>query len=318
VVVVEPAANAAQPPVRAESGLGLPHLVALRGGGDEVLGAVLDPFDWTVQQHRSRRHRHFFGMEHRLGAEPAADIGSDHPHLVFGEPQRPHQHRLGAMGHLGAVPHRERRLGGIEPGHHRTRLDRVAAAFVEMEPLGNAMGRAGKGGVDVAVPNRGAGDEIVRAIEPRPRRACRNCREGIDHRRHRVDVELDQARGILRDAAAHRHHHRHGFAHMADLALGKPCGIDIEADRRRRQRQRNAIAGHQRPQVGIGEHRVDAGERPRRGSVDAPQQAVGDRTAREGGVEHAGNGDIVDETPGAAQQLVILQPHDAAPEKSRR
>jgi hypothetical protein len=30
-----------------------------------------------------------------------------------------------------------------------------------------------------------------------------------------------------------------------------------------------------------------------------------------------GTADIVDESPGAAQQLVILEPHDAAAEKSR-
>ncbi len=63
---------------------------------------------------------------------------------------------------------------------------------------------------------------------------------------------------------------------------------------------------------------MDAGDSARRGGVDAAQQAVGDGTAHEGGVEHAGYGDIVDETPGAAQQLVILQPQDAAPKKTRR
>ena len=63
---------------------------------------------------------------------------------------------------------------------------------------------------------------------------------------------------------------------------------------------------------------MHAFDRTRRGNIDAPQQAVGDGAAHEGGVEHAGNGDVVDETPGATQQLVILEPQDAAPEKSRR
>jgi hypothetical protein len=85
-------------------------------------------------------------------------------------------------------------------------------------------------------PYRGAGDEIVRAIEPDPRRPRGDRRDGIDNRRQRLVVDLDQARGILGDAAARRHHHRHWFAHMADLALREPSGFDVKATRRRRQR----------------------------------------------------------------------------------
>ena len=42
-----------------------------------------------------------------LGAEAAADVGGDHPHLLGGEPERLPHSRRGAVGLLGARPDRE-------------------------------------------------------------------------------------------------------------------------------------------------------------------------------------------------------------------
>ena len=63
-------------------------------------------------------------------------------------------------------------------------------------------------------------------------------------------------------------------------------------------------------QVGGGEDRVDAGQRERRGGVDAVDTGAGKRAAHEAGVQHAGPGDVVDERAVAGEQAGVLDPRD--------
>ena len=237
---------------------------------------------------------------------------------MLGEPERGDEHGLRAVRHLRAVPDGERLVGGIEFRHHAARLDRMAAALVEMEALGDPMRSAGESLVDVAVIDRCAGDEIVRAVEPHPRRTRRDGGEGID----------DAGSGSMSSATSRAASSATRRLAATTIATGSPTwqtslvsepdGIDIEPDRRRRQRQRNAVAGHQRPQVGIGEHGLHAFDGARRGGIDMTDLPVGDRASHERGMQHAGKRDVVDEPPGPAQQLVVLEPQHAAPEESCR
>jgi hypothetical protein len=69
-----------------ERDLGIVNLAALMGGGEEVLAAVLDPFDRASERHRRPRQQHLLRIEqHDLGAEAAAHERRDHPHLAFAQ-----------------------------------------------------------------------------------------------------------------------------------------------------------------------------------------------------------------------------------------
>ena len=57
-------------------------VVAALRVADEMIGAVGDPFDWSCfSLLRGDRDQRVFAIGKQLGAEAAADIGADHPHL---------------------------------------------------------------------------------------------------------------------------------------------------------------------------------------------------------------------------------------------
>jgi hypothetical protein len=265
---------------------------------------------WSVAVQACRRDRKLLRVERVLRPEAAADVGRDHPHGILGEAERLDQHTLGLVGHLGRVPDREQIFERIEARDQPTRLDRMAAAFVHAKMRGHAMRGAREGGVDVAVFDGPVGDEIVGAVDPRPRRARCKSRVGIDHGGKELVVEFDQARRVLGDGTAIRHHQRDRLAHISKLALGEPARIDVVPDRGHRQRQRDAVAGQERAQVAIGEHRVHPGQAARRRRVDAAQQRMRDRAAHEGRVQHPRQRDIVDEAARAAQQRCVFEAPD--------
>src|SRR6516162_10640001 len=58
-------------------------LRALLRGGEEMFGAVLDPFNGPLESDCHPGQQHLLGIEHHdLGAEAAADERSHHPHLT--------------------------------------------------------------------------------------------------------------------------------------------------------------------------------------------------------------------------------------------
>ena len=65
-------------PSRVDRDRDLPVLVALLGRRQEMLAAVLVPFHRAAELHRRRRDHRLLGIERRLGAEAAADVGRDH------------------------------------------------------------------------------------------------------------------------------------------------------------------------------------------------------------------------------------------------
>jgi hypothetical protein len=132
-------------------------------------------------------------------------------------------------------------------------------------------------------------------------------------------VERHQAGGVLGQAAAFRHHQRDRLARVGELALGQRIGIHMKPDGRDRQRQRNAVAGEQRAQIRVGQHRPHARQRARLGGIDAAQERMRERAAHEARMQQTRQFQIVDEPARAAQQLAILQPqHRAAAEAGGR
>ena len=103
----------------------------------------------------------------------------------------------------------------------------------------------------------------------------------IEHRRQRLEIEAHQRRRILGDAPAVGDDERHRLADIGDLVLGEREGIDMETDRRGGDRERNPVAGQQRPQIGEGQDRLDARHCACRRGIDRAQARMGDGAAHE-------------------------------------
>ena len=100
-------ANAQDATFGIECHLGVMYLAALVRGGHEVLGAILDPLDWSPQLQGRPGHQNFLGVEHHdLRTKATANEGGNHPHLAFAQSQRRRQ----------AVAHEHRCLRGIPQG----------------------------------------------------------------------------------------------------------------------------------------------------------------------------------------------------------
>ena len=255
------------------------------------------------------------GWNAAFGPKPPPVSGATTRMRLFRDAERRHQDLLGAVRRLGVDEHGQRAVDRVEPHRDAARLDGVAAALVQAEALLDAMRRFGERAVDVAVVDALFRDEIVRAIEPRLGRAGHEPRDRIDHRRQRFQIERDQGQRVLGDAAAFGHHHRDRLADISDLVLRQHEGIDMEAECAGRQRLRDAVAGQERPQVGEGQHRMDAGQGFRRAGVDAFQSPMRHRAPQEGDMQRAGNIQIVNEAALAAQQRRVLDAQHAAAEQ---
>jgi len=84
-VVNEPAPDAAHAPFAVRSKRDRPILVALLRRVGEMLAAVLDPFDRPAQQSRGRDDGDILGIDAKLWAKAATDIGCRHAQAAFVE-----------------------------------------------------------------------------------------------------------------------------------------------------------------------------------------------------------------------------------------
>jgi hypothetical protein len=76
-------------------------LAAPLDAGDGVLGAGLVPAHRSAELAGERHAEQFLGVDVELGAEPAADGGSDDAELVFGHAEGDGDHHLEHVGDLG-------------------------------------------------------------------------------------------------------------------------------------------------------------------------------------------------------------------------
>ncbi len=83
------------------------------------------------------------------------------------------------------------------------------------------------------------------------------------------------------------------------------------ADRRVRDEERHRLAQRLR-QVGMREDGVNARQGARGGCVDAPDARMRERASHEGGLQHAGQVQVIDEAPFALEERRVLQPRDPA------
>ena len=125
----------------------------------------------------------------------------------------------------------------------------MPAALVEAEVLGQAMRGARECGFDVPVLHHPMRDQIVRAVEPRPGRAALKTGTRIADGGEGLELERYQRGGIFGNLPALGHDQGDRLADVAHLVPRERIGVNVKADRRQRQSERNAIAGKDGPQL---------------------------------------------------------------------
>ncbi len=165
-------------------------------------------------------------------------------------------------------------------------------------------GRAAEGGGGVSHPHRDRRDVVGVGAGEQPRGGRLEGRRGGGARGERLVGHADPPEGVVGEIRVVGHEQGHRLAHEADdvagdrgleVALGAGGGADAVRDDRRRG------------DVGRGEDGVDAGKRAGVVGVDRDQPRVGVGRAEDGGVEHAGDANVLHEAAGARDEPLAAQ-----------
>ena len=274
------------------------------GGREQVLDAVLDPLQCGVR-HRDRHEaeRHVLGVEHRLDAEPAPDVGRDHPDVALGQPEQLGELGADEVGHLGAGPEREAPVGALEAGDPGAALDGVAGVAVGGElPLDDDV-RAGEGVGDVAGAEGAREQQVVGGLVVDGVGDVGGVGPRADGGAQRLVVDVHALGAVLGAVAVVGDDRGDGLAREPDLPAGQRrlLGLDVAGQRRLRAQRHGA---HRR--VLPGEHGVHALGPERLGGVDRSQPRVGDGAADERHVPHPGEHQVGDVAAPAGEQPRVL------------
>ena len=186
-------------PVGGEPQLGIDRLVEGLRGRDQVLQAIAGPLHRAAELARQRGDEDLLGIQGRLAAEPAADVGRNHPHAVGRQIERLAQRVANDAGNLG---------GGVQgqaprPVLRQARpvLDRHRRLAMEAEATADGYGGLREVHVHVAARELAGDDDVRGGVLVQQRRAGGGGRLGIGRRRQRLVVDLDQFGGILGEIA---------------------------------------------------------------------------------------------------------------------
>ena len=299
-----------QPPVRIDRRFHVPVLVALLGGGGEVLAPILDPLDRPSEPARRVGDCDVLGIDDEFGAEPAAEIGRADDDPVLVETQCRHQGAQRAVRRLAGQPDRQAVVERIGHGDDAAAFDREPEPLVLAERHGDPVRGGGKSGVDVAVADLVLRQQIVVEMAVRGRGPGRQRIAAVRHGGKGAVVDIDQRGGVLGCVSGLGDDRGHRFADMAHLFLRQNLAVENVTIGIARQRGDQTPGGEMRGEVGMGQHRRHARHGLCRLRVDAGDFGMRERAPDEAGVQHSGQVDVVDEAPCAAQQRRVLEPRD--------
>ena len=262
-----------------------------------ALASRLDPFDGPPTDQLACEHdqRHVRVAED-LGAEGAADVRADAPDLVLRDAghERGQQQPLDVRRLAG---HPDRVLVGarVVPADVAPDLHRVGDQPLVDDPLADRDLGIGEGGVGARlVAHVPLEHDVVGRVLVELRRAGLGRLLGIDHRRQRLPVDLDQLQRVDRLGRRLGHDGGHALAGPLDVVRRKgPRGVDVVGD----PAGAAGRPGHgQRVvrDVRADDDRDDTGRRLGRGDVDRTDVRVGVGTAEDGHVDHPRQLDVVE------------------------
>ncbi len=199
-------------------------------------------------------------------------------------------------------------------GQHGAGLDRHAAAAVLPECLLEDMRGAGEGGLDIAISEREAGDDVFGKIAVCARRVVLDGGAAVGGGGEHVVIDDDRRGGILGKIPRVGDYHGNGLADIAGFVAHQRRLRARRRDGRIWREHRDRHVAHRLGQIVGGEHRMDARHRHGGADVDAADHGVSMRRAHEAGMQQAGQFQVVDEAAAAGEQRRVLQPLHARAE----
>ena len=289
--------------------LAVHDVVAREAGGHQVLRPVLHPLDRHAGHDRAGDGAHVAGVDRHLVAEAAADVLALDPDHVLGQPRD-----VGVDGPVGVrrlVAVVDVELAGlrVEVGDDPARLQRRrVAARVDDVPAddGVGLGEGLLGGRLVAgLPGRARQVvALARLVVADQRRVGVERLAGVDHRRQRLVLDVDQRERVVGRVLVGRDHERDLLALEADL-VARQHGLGVVGDRRHPgQAERLQVLG--------GDHRRDVGVLQRRRGVDRDDLGVRVGAAQDRAVHHPRQVDVVEVGALAADEARVLLALEAA------
>ena len=189
----------------------------------EMIGAIGGPFHGLAQLSRGDRDQRVFAIGKQLGAETAADIRADYPHLF----DRDLQHVLAQdiaqpVAALAADRQRQMIAPGVVFADRRAGLHEIGDdARIDDRNFGNRM-RLGKRRIGrLLVADGNVEQHIAGMIGPDLRRALLDRVGEADHRRQRRPVDLDRLDRIAGLIDGIGDDKGYGIADMADFAFAR-------------------------------------------------------------------------------------------------
>ena len=207
------------------------------------------------------------------------------------------------MRHLRRGP--DGQLTGAVLGDAAARLHRGAGGAVVDDPLLDDDVGVGERLLDVPAAAHRPLVGLVRAERRVDEDLVLQRLLDVDDDGQRLVLDLDVGGGVDDDVLVVADDERDGVADVADAVAGdRPAlrGLDLDAGRRPGHRQRREQVAH----VVAGVDGLDAGARERGRRVDRDDVRVRLARAHDGGVQHAGQGEIVDERRAARDQARVL------------
>ena len=286
-------------------------VVAGEPGGDEVLGAVLDPLDGHSGHDRAGDRAHVARIHRDLVAEAAADVLALDPDHVLGEPRDVRVDRAVGVRRLVAVVDVELAGLRVEVGDHAAGLERRRmAARIDDVARHDGVGlgkRAVRRLLVTGLPGRAR--EVVALpglVVADQRRVGVERLAGVDDRGQRFVLDIDQLERVVRRVLVGRDHERDLLALEAHL-VAREHGLRVVGDRRHpREPQRLEVLG--------GDDGGDVGVRERLRGVDRDDACVRVGATQDRAVDHSGQPDVVEVRALAADEarvLLALQPAEA-------
>ncbi len=291
-------------PVVRETQLGVLHLPAAVRQRHHVFGARLGPFHRALEPTRERGRDDVLAVEVQLGAEPAADRGRDHPHLLGFEAQCPGQRITDAMRGLGRDRHHECAvglgLGEHAVGLHGNGCDALVHEAAFDDDVGAVEDRRILAEVELD-------DEVGAVIGEQQRGVFGECCFGIDHRGERLVVD------------------DHAFSGVDGLGagLGNDGGDDVADEPHDAASQGRAVecrrqhdeAVHVVEAEGlVGGHRDHARHLLGVAGVDSHELRVRHRRPHEGDVQCSRRREVVDVLRVTSEESRVLESTDGVPE----